>query len=134
MERKRLLQKREIGKRLSLDSSLVDYMDSNKYIEHLVTQLEEQRWNLWREKLSVARLQREVVQSKSEGTMREKLIHELEEERHLRLESEKRLREVTLESERNRAQMRGLQEQFSRKSCQKTVGNAKKSWKKITQQ
>lgn len=45
---------------------------------------------------------------------REKLIHELEEERHLRLESEKRLREVTLESERNRAQMRGLQEQFSR--------------------
>lgn len=45
---------------------------------------------------------------------REKLIHELEEERHLRLESEKRLREVTLESERSRAQMRGLQEQFSR--------------------
>ncbi|KAJ7407406.1 hypothetical protein WISP_126705 [Willisornis vidua] len=46
-------------------------------------------------------------------SMREKLIHELEEERHLRLESEKRLREVTLESERSRAQMRGLQEQFS---------------------
>ncbi|NXN19042.1 NCKP5 protein, partial [Indicator maculatus] len=91
-----------------------EYMDSNKYIEHLVTQLEEQRWNLWRQKLSVARLQREVAQSKSEGAMREKLIHELEEERHLRLESEKRLREVTLESERSRAQMRGLQEQFSR--------------------
>ncbi|RMC18788.1 hypothetical protein DUI87_04684 [Hirundo rustica rustica] len=126
-----------------------------------------------REKLCVARLQREVAQSKSEGAMvklcnpellqamagvhsskphsrwinifarvtwigppictlerqnisglvlahvkkgsqREKLIHELEEERHLRLESEKRLREVTLESERSRAQMRGLQEQFSR--------------------
>lgn len=99
----------------------MDYMDSNKYIEHLVTQLEEQRWNLWREKLSVARLQREVAQSKSEGTMREKLIHELEEERHLRLESEKRLREVTLESERNRAQMRGLQEQFSR--MEETVRN-----------
>ncbi|NXJ11332.1 NCKP5 protein, partial [Odontophorus gujanensis] len=121
MERKRLLQKREAGKRLSLDSSLVEYMDSNKYIEHLVTQLEEQRWNLWRQKLSVARLQREVAQSKSEGTMREKLIHELEEERHLRLESEKRLREVTLESERNRAQMRGLQEQFSR--MEETVRN-----------
>ncbi|XP_052532162.1 nck-associated protein 5 isoform X2 [Tympanuchus pallidicinctus] len=121
MERKRLLQKRETGKRLSLDSSLVEYMDSNKYIEHLVTQLEEQRWNLWRQKLSVARLQREVAQSKSEGTMREKLIHELEEERHLRLESEKRLREVTLESERNRAQMRGLQEQFSR--MEETVRN-----------
>uniref|UniRef100_A0A8C9F186 NCK associated protein 5 n=1 Tax=Pavo cristatus TaxID=9049 RepID=A0A8C9F186_PAVCR len=74
-----------------------------------------------REKLSVARLQREVAQSKSEGTMREKLILELEEERHLRLESEKRLREVTLESERNRAQMRGLQEQFSR--MEETVRN-----------
>ncbi|XP_014105139.1 PREDICTED: nck-associated protein 5 [Pseudopodoces humilis] len=96
-------------------------MDSNKYIEHLVTQLEEQRWNLWRQKLSVARLQREVAQSKSEGAMREKLIHELEEERHLRLESEKRLREVTLESERSRAQMRGLQEQFSR--MEETVRN-----------
>ncbi|XP_063196828.1 nck-associated protein 5 [Chroicocephalus ridibundus] len=121
MERKRQLQKREFGKRLSLDSSLVEYMDSNKYIEHLVTQLEEQRWNLWRQKLSVARLQREVAQSKREGAMREKLIHELEEERHLRLESEKRLREVTLESERSRAQMRGLQEQFSR--MEETVRN-----------
>ncbi|XP_058277361.1 nck-associated protein 5 [Hirundo rustica] len=121
MEKKRQLQKREFGKRLSLDSSLVEYMDSNKYIEHLVTQLEEQRWNLWRQKLCVARLQREVAQSKSEGAMREKLIHELEEERHLRLESEKRLREVTLESERSRAQMRGLQEQFSR--MEETVRN-----------
>ncbi|XP_074973873.1 nck-associated protein 5 isoform X5 [Caretta caretta] len=100
---------------------LKEYMDSNKYIEHLVTQLEEQRWNLWREKLSVAQLQREVARSESEGTMREKLIHELEEERHLRLESEKRLREVTLESERSRAQMRGLQEQFSR--MEETVRN-----------
>ncbi|XP_026708725.1 nck-associated protein 5 isoform X3 [Athene cunicularia] len=106
---------------LSFLQLLKEYMDSNKYIEHLVTQLEEQRWNLWREKLSVARLQREVAQSKSEGAMREKLIHELEEERHLRLESEKRLREVTLESERSRAQMRGLQEQFSR--MEETVRN-----------
>uniref|UniRef100_A0A7M4E692 NCK associated protein 5 n=1 Tax=Crocodylus porosus TaxID=8502 RepID=A0A7M4E692_CROPO len=53
--------------------------------------------------------------------MRERLIHELEEERHLRLESEKRLREVTLESERSRAQMRGLQQQFSR--MEETVRN-----------
>ncbi|XP_028939503.1 nck-associated protein 5 [Antrostomus carolinensis] len=79
------------------------------------------RFSFRREKLSVARLQREVAQSKSEGAMREKLIHELEEERHLRLESEKRLREVTLESERSRAQMRGLQEQFSR--MEETVRN-----------
>ncbi|XP_060922847.1 nck-associated protein 5-like isoform X2 [Limanda limanda] len=46
--------------------------------------------------------------------MREKLIHELEEERRLRLESEKRLREVTEESELGRAQMVSLQQQFSR--------------------
>uniref|UniRef100_A0A3Q3KFX3 Nck-associated protein 5 C-terminal domain-containing protein n=1 Tax=Monopterus albus TaxID=43700 RepID=A0A3Q3KFX3_MONAL len=44
----------------------------------------------------------------------EKLIHELEEERRLRLESEKRLREVTEESELGRAQMVSLQQQFSR--------------------
>uniref|UniRef100_A0A3B5MV33 Nck-associated protein 5 C-terminal domain-containing protein n=1 Tax=Xiphophorus couchianus TaxID=32473 RepID=A0A3B5MV33_9TELE len=43
-----------------------------------------------------------------------KLIHELEEERRLRLESEKRLREVTEESELGRAQMVSLQQQFSR--------------------
>uniref|UniRef100_A0A8C3YSB2 NCK associated protein 5 n=1 Tax=Catagonus wagneri TaxID=51154 RepID=A0A8C3YSB2_9CETA len=121
MEGKRQLEKRDFGKRLSLDSSLMEYMDSNKYIEHLLTQLEEQHRSLWREKLAVARLQREVAQRRSEGAMHEKLIHELEEERHLRLQSEKRLQEVTLESERNRIQMRGLQQQFSR--MEETVRN-----------
>uniref|UniRef100_A0A7N4PMX4 NCK associated protein 5 n=1 Tax=Sarcophilus harrisii TaxID=9305 RepID=A0A7N4PMX4_SARHA len=121
MEGKRQLEKRDFGKRLSLDSSLVEYMDSNKYIEHLLTQLEEQRRNLWREKLAVARLQREVARSRREGTMHEKLILELEEERHLRLQSEKQLREMTLESERSRVQMRGLQQQFSR--MEETVRN-----------
>ncbi|XP_055254833.1 nck-associated protein 5 isoform X2 [Moschus berezovskii] len=121
MEGKRQLEKRDFGKRLSLDSSLVEYMDSNKYIEHLLNQLEEQHRSLWREKLAVARLQREVAQRRSDGAMHEKLIHELEEERHLRLQSEKRLQEVTLESERNRIQMRGLQQQFSR--MEETVRN-----------
>ncbi|KAM3857093.1 nck-associated protein 5-like [Diretmus argenteus] len=46
--------------------------------------------------------------------MREKLIHELEEERRLRLDSEKRLREVTEESELGQAQMVSLQQHFSR--------------------
>ncbi|XP_060266104.1 nck-associated protein 5 isoform X5 [Ovis aries] len=99
----------------------LEYMDSNKYIEHLLNQLEEQHRSLWREKLAVARLQREVAQRRNEGAMHEKLIHELEEERHLRLQSEKRLQEVTLESERNRIQMRGLQQQFSR--MEETVRN-----------
>nr|KAF6353705.1 NCK associated protein 5 [Pipistrellus kuhlii] len=121
MEGKRQLEKRDFGKRLSLDSSLVEYMDSNKYIEHLLTQLEEKHRSLWREKLAVARLQREVAERRSEGAMHEKLIHELEEERHLRLQSEKRLQEVTLESERSRIQMRGLQQQFSR--MEETVRN-----------
>ncbi|XP_076008560.1 nck-associated protein 5-like isoform X2 [Genypterus blacodes] len=89
-------------------------MDANKCIEELLKQLEEERRNVRREKLAVARLQREVARSKSEGTMREKLIHELEEERRLRLESEKRLREVTEESEAGKAQMVSLQQQFSR--------------------
>ncbi|XP_063144786.1 nck-associated protein 5 isoform X2 [Candoia aspera] len=53
--------------------------------------------------------------------MREKLVHELEEERHLRLESEKKLQEMTLESERHRVQMCGLQQQFSR--MEETVRN-----------
>ncbi|XP_064826885.1 nck-associated protein 5-like isoform X2 [Oncorhynchus masou masou] len=46
--------------------------------------------------------------------MRQKLIHVLEEERRLRLDSEKRLREVTDESELGRAQMVSLQRHFSR--------------------
>ncbi|XP_062831075.1 nck-associated protein 5 isoform X2 [Anolis carolinensis] len=121
MDKKQKLVKREFGKRFSLDSSLMEFVDSNKYVDHLLTLLEEQRWNVWREKLSVARLQQEVARSKSDKTMREKLIHELEEERRLRLESEKKLREVTLESEHNRVQMRGLQQQFSR--MEETVRN-----------
>ncbi|XP_045078099.1 nck-associated protein 5-like [Coregonus clupeaformis] len=108
------LERREQLKRLSLDSSLVEYMDANKCIEELLKQLEEERRNVRREKLAVARLQREVARSKSEGTMRQKLIHVLEEERRLRLDSEKRLREVTDESELGRVQMVSLQQHFSR--------------------
>lgn len=114
MEGKRQLEKRAFSKRLSLDSSLVEYMDSNKCIEHLLTQLREQHLSLWREKLAVARLQREVAQRTSEEAMHDKLLHELEEERHLRLQSERRLWEVTLEWESSRIQMRGLQQHFSR--------------------
>uniref|UniRef100_UPI003AAC1F05 nck-associated protein 5-like n=1 Tax=Centroberyx gerrardi TaxID=166262 RepID=UPI003AAC1F05 len=110
----RHLERREQLKRLSVESGLVEYMDANKCIEELLKQLEEERRNVRREKLAVARLQREVARSKSEGTMREKLIHELEEERRLRLDSEKRLREVTEESELGRAQMVSLQQHFSR--------------------
>nr|XP_056717301.1 nck-associated protein 5 [Euleptes europaea] len=121
MDRKQRLVKKPFGKRFSLDSRLMEYMDLNKYIDHLLIQLEEQRWNIWKGKLSVARLQQEVAQSKSDGTMLEKLTHELEEEQHLRLESEKKLREVTRESERNRAQLRRLQQQFLR--MEETVRN-----------
>ncbi|KAF3857504.1 hypothetical protein F7725_009363 [Dissostichus mawsoni] len=107
----RHLERREQLKRLSVDSNLPEYMDANKCIDELLKQLEDERRNVRREKLAVARLQREVARSKSEGTMREKLIHELEEERRLRLESEKRLREVTEESELGQAQMDKLSEE-----------------------
>ncbi|XP_034034630.1 nck-associated protein 5-like isoform X4 [Thalassophryne amazonica] len=108
------LERREQLKRLSLNSAVLEYMDANKCIDELLKQLEEERRNVRREKLALARLQREVARGKSEGTMREKLIHELEEERRLRLESEKRLWEVSEESELGRAQMVSLQQQFSR--------------------
>ncbi|TNM93999.1 hypothetical protein fugu_002175 [Takifugu bimaculatus] len=89
-------------------------MDTNRCIDDLLKQLEEERQRVQREKLAMARLQREVSRCQSEGAMREKLILELEEERRLRLESEKRLREVTHDSELGRAQMVSLQQQFSR--------------------
>ncbi|XP_041056772.1 nck-associated protein 5-like isoform X2 [Carcharodon carcharias] len=53
--------------------------------------------------------------------MCEKLMDELEEERCLRLETEKRLREVILESESSTSQMQALQEQFAR--MEETVRN-----------
>ncbi|KAM9820838.1 nck-associated protein 5-like [Neosynchiropus ocellatus] len=99
---------------VSLLDLLAEYMDANNCIEELLKQLEDERRNVRREKLAVAHLQRKVARSKRDGTMREKLIHELEEERRLRLESEKRLREVTEESELGRAQMLSLQQQFLR--------------------
>ncbi|XP_017282394.1 nck-associated protein 5 isoform X6 [Kryptolebias marmoratus] len=110
----RHLERRQEFTGLSLGSGSPEYMDANKCIDELLKQLEEERRNVRREKLAVARLEREVARSRSEGTMREKLIHELEEERRLRLESEKRLREVTEESEHGRAQMVSMQQQFSR--------------------
>ncbi|XP_031439187.1 nck-associated protein 5 isoform X3 [Clupea harengus] len=94
--------------------SYEESMDANRCIEELLKQLEEERGIVRREKLAVACLQREVERTKSEGTMREKLVHQLEEERRLRLDSERRLREVTEESELGRTQMTSLQQHFSR--------------------
>ncbi|XP_059822276.1 nck-associated protein 5 isoform X9 [Hypanus sabinus] len=51
----------------------------------------------------------------------EKLMRELEEERCLRLKTENRLREVTLESEISTSQMQALQKQFAR--MEETVRN-----------
>ncbi|XP_072903698.1 nck-associated protein 5 isoform X3 [Hemitrygon akajei] len=53
--------------------------------------------------------------------MCEKLMRELEEERCLRLKTENRLREVTLESEISTSQMQALQKQFAR--MEETVRN-----------
>ncbi|CAG01347.1 unnamed protein product, partial [Tetraodon nigroviridis] len=67
-----------------------------------------------RKELAVAHLPREAAGRHCEETMREKLILELEEERRLRVESQKRLQEVTQDRELGRAQMVSLQQQFSR--------------------
>ncbi|XP_043550001.1 nck-associated protein 5 isoform X7 [Chiloscyllium plagiosum] len=96
-------------------------MDSNKHVQELRKQLEESQKNVQKEKLAVARLQRVIARSESQGTMCEKLMDELEEERCLRLETEKRLHEVILESEISTSQMQALQEQFAR--MEETVRN-----------
>ncbi|XP_059503383.1 nck-associated protein 5 isoform X3 [Stegostoma tigrinum] len=96
-------------------------MDSNKYVQEVLKQLEESQKNVQKEKLAVSQLQRVIARSESQGTMCEKLMDELEEERCLRLETEKRLREVILESEISTSQMQALQEQFAR--MEETVRN-----------
>ncbi|XP_067117027.1 nck-associated protein 5-like, partial [Osmerus mordax] len=108
----RLQHRRDTLKRLSLQNTLGE--DSNRYIEELLHQLEEERRGVRREKLAVARLQREVARSKSEGTMREKLLSALEEERHRRGGSERRLGEAMEDSQLERAQMVSLQQHVSR--------------------
>ncbi|XP_062908557.1 nck-associated protein 5 isoform X4 [Mobula hypostoma] len=99
----------------------MDDMDTNKYVQDLLQQLEESRRKVQREKLAVAQLQQEAASSESERTMCEKLMRELEEERCLRLETENRLREVTLESEISASQMQALQKQLAR--MEETVRN-----------
>ncbi|XP_035264075.1 nck-associated protein 5-like isoform X1 [Anguilla anguilla] len=101
-------------RRVPLLQILAEYMDSNKCVEELLKQLEEEQLHVRREKLAAARLWREVLRTKGEGTMWEKLIQKLEEERALRLDREKHLQEVTEGSEVGRVQMVSLQQHFSR--------------------
>ncbi|KAJ8352708.1 hypothetical protein SKAU_G00241840 [Synaphobranchus kaupii] len=72
------------------------------------------KWLCNWEKLATARLWREVLRTKGEGTMWEKLIQKLEEERDLGPDREKRPQEVVEGSELGRGQMVSLQQHFSR--------------------
>ncbi|XP_032800464.2 nck-associated protein 5 isoform X4 [Petromyzon marinus] len=89
-------------------------MAGERRMDELVGELEVERRNLKREKQAVARLQREVARHRGEGSMRERLMCDLESERRLRLESEKRLQEVTRELTQCRTQLRALRDQFER--------------------
>ncbi|CAM9529907.1 unnamed protein product [Lampetra fluviatilis] len=93
---------------------LCEPMAGERRMDELVGELEVERRNLKREKQAVARLQREVARHRGEGSMRERLMCDLESERRLRLESEKRLQEVTRELTQCRTQLRALRDQFER--------------------
>ncbi|XP_028324487.1 nck-associated protein 5-like isoform X1 [Gouania willdenowi] len=91
---------------------LAECMEANKCISEILKQLEDERRSQHREKLAVVRLQREAARSKSQETMRQKLILDLNEE--LRVQSEKRVCEVSEEWDRGRTHMVSLQQHFSR--------------------
>uniref|UniRef100_A0A6I8NI98 NCK associated protein 5 n=1 Tax=Ornithorhynchus anatinus TaxID=9258 RepID=A0A6I8NI98_ORNAN len=114
MEGRGRQEKRNSGKRFSQDGGLAEYRDSGDRIQRWLIQMGDQARRPWRENPAGSRRRRQMARSRSEGAMHERLILELEEERGWRLQSEKRLWQVTLEAERGRAQIRGLQEQFAR--------------------
>nr|XP_006814567.1 PREDICTED: uncharacterized protein LOC100372012 [Saccoglossus kowalevskii] len=89
-----------------------EFMD--KKIDELSKQLVEEKQNTRREKLAVARLHRELTTAKSELPSRESLMKDLMQERELRLEAEKRLLEMTKESETCRTRLETLQEEFDK--------------------
>ncbi|XP_078700792.1 uncharacterized protein LOC144927318 isoform X3 [Branchiostoma floridae x Branchiostoma belcheri] len=80
-----------------------------KRVEELSQQLQEERAASRREKLTVARLQREVARNKSEGPMREKLMKDLDLERSRREETEQKLRDVTADNEQCKTRLQTLQ-------------------------
>ncbi|XP_035661733.1 nck-associated protein 5-like [Branchiostoma floridae] len=81
-----------------------------KRVEELTQQLQEERAVSRREKLTVARLQREVARNKSEGPMREKLMRDLDLERTRREETEQKLRDVSADNEQCKTRLQSLQQ------------------------
>ncbi|CAH1249248.1 NCKAP5 [Branchiostoma lanceolatum] len=81
-----------------------------KRVEELTQQLQEERAASRREKLTVARLQREVARNKSEGPMREKLMKDLDLERTRREETEQKLRDVSADNEQCKTRLQSLQQ------------------------
>ncbi|CAH1789935.1 unnamed protein product [Owenia fusiformis] len=85
-----------------------------KRIEELHRQLADERQHSRREKLTVARLQRELARQKSDSSLqgvRDGLMKELERERMLRVEAEQRVQEMTVESDCQK-RLQHLQEEF----------------------
>ncbi|XP_070570477.1 uncharacterized protein [Ptychodera flava] len=105
----RMMERKVVAKLLECKQ---EYMD--KKIDELSRQLQEEKQNTRREKLAVARLQRELSKAKTETPSRETLMKDLMKERELRLEAEKRLTEMTTESETCKTRLETLQTEFEK--------------------
>ncbi|XP_064598006.1 uncharacterized protein LOC135464511 [Liolophura sinensis] len=100
-------------------------------VRELQHRLDEEKQASRREKLSLARLQREMARQKSELPLREGVAAELEREKMLRVDSEQRLRDMTIENDSCKGRLRALQEEF--KKMEEVVQNMMQYKTKIDQ-
>ncbi|XP_053386400.1 serine-rich adhesin for platelets-like isoform X2 [Mercenaria mercenaria] len=98
----------------SASKELKDILE--RKIEDLSRQLAEERQSARQSKMAVARLQREITRSKSHERHhgKEQLSKELENEKMYRVEAERRLQEMTRESENCHSRLECLQGEFKK--------------------
>ncbi|XP_052079341.1 uncharacterized protein LOC127717649 isoform X3 [Mytilus californianus] len=98
----------------STDSS-IEYEDVlERKIEELSRHLAEEKQVSRREKIHVARLHRELARFKGDKEVKEKdnILKDLERERMLRADAEKKLRELTIETDQSQSRLRHIQTEF----------------------
>ncbi|XP_063412241.1 serine-rich adhesin for platelets-like isoform X3 [Mytilus trossulus] len=83
-------------------------------IEELSRHLAEEKQVSRREKIHVARLHRELARFKGDKEVKEKdnILKDLERERMLRADAEKKLRELTIETDQSHSRLRHIQTEF----------------------
>ncbi|XP_052079340.1 uncharacterized protein LOC127717649 isoform X2 [Mytilus californianus] len=83
-------------------------------IEELSRHLAEEKQVSRREKIHVARLHRELARFKGDKEVKEKdnILKDLERERMLRADAEKKLRELTIETDQSQSRLRHIQTEF----------------------